>query len=197
MPLEPGPHLEFLLEALHLETDGQRLLLEGEPEEGQRLMRQAAKCYWASWEVAPPGSYGRLIGMLKAAVIGGAGEHEAEQARATLGPEDTSPPACYALAIAALVEGDDAAAASAAARMRGASPAFGRAAQGIAALAARDAEAYAAAVAAVVADFEGRDEHLTGVPIADTALMLEALAEPRGMAVHPGSPLLPPRRGGH
>jgi hypothetical protein len=46
-------------------------------------------------------------------------------------------------------------------------------------------------VAAIVADFEGRDEHLTGVPIADTALMLERLAGARGLAAHPASALLP------
>jgi hypothetical protein len=46
-------------------------------------------------------------------------------------------------------------------------------------------------VDAIVADFEGRDEHLTGVPIADTALMLERLAG--GLASRPASPLLPPR----
>jgi len=31
------------------------------------------------------------------------------------------------------------------------------------------------------------------VPVADTALMLEALAEPRGLAAHPASELLPAR----
>ena len=62
----------------------------------------------------------------------------------------------------------------------------------VAALAGRDREAYAAAIAAIVADFEAREEHLTGVPIADTVLVLERLAERRGIAVHPRSPLLPP-----
>jgi hypothetical protein len=42
-----------------------------------------------------------------------------------------------------------------------------------------------------VRDFEGRDAHLTGVPIADTALMLEALAAPRGMTARVDSPLMP------
>ena len=69
--------------------------------------------------------------------------------------------------------------------MRAGSPAFGRAADAIEALAGGDAEAYAAAVRAIVADFEAREEHLTGVPVADTALMLERLAEPRGLAAHP------------
>jgi hypothetical protein len=44
---------------------------------------------------------------------------------------------------------------------------------------------------AIVEDFEGREAHLTGVPIADTALMLERLAERRGLAAHPESLLLP------
>ena len=77
--------------------------------------------------------------------------------------------------------------------MRAGSPAFGRAADAITAIAARDADGYAAAVRAIVEDFEQREEHLTGVPVADTALMLERLAEPRGLAAHPASALLPAR----
>ena len=42
-----------------------------------------------------------------------------------------------------------------------------------------------------MADFEARDQHLSGVAIADTALVLERLAEPRGMAVRPAGPLVP------
>jgi hypothetical protein len=71
--------------------------------------------------------------------------------------------------------------------------AFERTAAALAALAARDEHAYAEALGSVVADFEQRDLHLTGVPIADTALVLERLAEPRGLAQRPVSPLLPPR----
>ena len=66
-----------------------------------------------------------------------------------------------------------------------------RARRAIAALAARDGAAYAEALDAIVADFAGRDAHLTGVPIADTAVMLESLAAARGMAARPASPLLP------
>jgi hypothetical protein len=47
------------------------------------------------------------------------------------------------------------------------------------------------AVAAIVADFESRSEHLTGVPIADTALMLERLAAERGIGAGLDSPLAP------
>ena len=61
----------------------------------------------------------------------------------------------------------------------------------IAGLAAGDGAAYGAAVIAIVEDFAGREEHLTGVRIADTAAMLEALAAPRGLAAGLDSPLLP------
>jgi hypothetical protein len=54
-----------------------------------------------------------------------------------------------------------------------------------------DADRYASAVAGIVSDFEQRDEHLTGVAIADTALMLERIAAQRGMAARPSSELLP------
>jgi hypothetical protein len=75
--------------------------------------------------------------------------------------------------------------------MRSASPEFGRAAEAVEALATGASDRYADAVRAIVADFEAREQHLTGVPIADTALMLERLAEPRGMACRPDSPLMP------
>lgn len=191
MAMEPGPHAEILADAIRTERDAHRHLLAGDAEAGTAAMREAAQLYRASWEVAPPRSYGRLIGMLKAALIGGAGAPEAAYARAAIGAAPDSPPSCYALAIAALVEGDDDVAAQAADGMRSGSPAFVRAADAVTALAHRDAGAYAAAVQAIVADFEGRDEHLTGVPIADTALMLERLAEPRGLAAHPASAVLP------
>ncbi|MCW3048425.1 MAG: family finger-like protein, partial [Solirubrobacterales bacterium] len=73
-----------------------------------------------------------------------------------------------------------------AAAMRGVNPAFGRAADAISALAYRIADAFAAAVEAIVGDFEQRSEHLTGVAVADTALMLDELARRRGVAVAVG-----------
>jgi hypothetical protein len=69
--------------------------------------------------------------------------------------------------------------------------AFERTAAALRALAHDDAGAYGAALAAIEADFAGRDEHLTGVAIADTAVMLELLAAERGLAARPDSPLVP------
>jgi hypothetical protein len=217
MPVLEGAHADLLQEAIAAEARAHRALLAGAPADD--ALNAAAALYRASWEAAPPRSYGRLIGMLKASVIVGDAGEAAHYARAALGTEagprardeagtragtpaaagaeGPSPPASYALAIAALVDGDDDVAAQAAAGMRGGSPAMVRTAGAIAALAAADRVAYGDAVRAIVADFERRDEHLTGVPIADTALMLERLAAARGMACGVTSPLLPPPRGEH
>jgi hypothetical protein len=188
--MQPGPHLEEMEAAIRADGEGLRALLDGDEERARERLDEAAARYRASWELAPPRSYGRVVGMLKAAVIAGDASDDAAYARSQVAEAD-SPPSSYVRAIAALVEGDDEAAAGFAEGMRAGSPPFGRAADAISALAARDAGAYAAAVRAIVEDFERREEHLTGVPVADTALMLERLAEPRGLAAHPASALLP------
>ena len=163
-------------------------------EQAAAKMGSAARLYRESWEAAPPRSYGRLVGMLKAAVLAGDAEEEARYARVQLGDDDADSPASwYVLAIAALVEGDDSLAERAAAGMEEGSEAFVHAARAVRGLARTDRDEYAAAVGAIVDDFEARDAHLTGVAIADTALMLEQFADRRGMAAAPESALLPPR----
>lgn len=195
MEMRPGEHRDAMGEAIALEGDAHRALLAGEAASAAERLRAAAERYRASWELAPPRSFGRLIGMLKALVIAGddaAARDAAAYVREHVSAEDASPPAWYALGIAALVDGDDALAARAGDGMRaaGVEP-FLRTADAVEALARGDGAAYARAATAIVADFEARDEHLTGVPIADTALMLERLAERRGLAAHPRSALLP------
>src|SRR5215207_3157943 len=169
--MEPGPHVEEMEAAIRADGEGLRALLDGDDERARERLAEAVARYRASWELAPPRSYGRLVGMLKAAVIAGDATEAAPYAREQVGEAD-SPPSHYVLAMAALVDGDDDGARAAAEGMRAGSPAFGRAADAIEALADADADRYAAAIAAIVADFESRDAHLTGVPIADTALML-------------------------
>ena len=136
-------------------------------------------------QLRPPGR------VLTCAILAGEGAEAAAYARAELEGACDSPASCYALAVAALAEGDDAAAARAAEAMREGGEAFARAAEALAALAAHDAGRYSAAVAAIVADFETRDAHLTGVPVSDAGLSMEALAGARGMAAQPRSPLMP------
>ena len=144
--------------------------------------------------MTPPKSYGRLVGLVKAAVLAGQATAAATEVRAALdGDADAegSPVASYVLAVAAVIVGDDAEVAVRAARMEPRGGAFERTAIALRAIADGDAETYAAMLAAIEADFAARTDHLTGVAIADTAVMLELLAGERGMAVNPSSPLVP------
>lgn len=190
--LAPGPHVALLEQALDVEAAGQRALLAGDRGSAAPLLLAASGHYLASFDCAPPGSWGRLIGALKAAVLAGDGADLAGQCLARLDGAVMSAPAGYATAIAHLVRGDDAAAVAATESMRAGDGAFVRAADAIGALGRGDGDGYAAACRAIVADFAAREEHLTGVAIADTAAMLEVLARPRGLACRPDSPLMPP-----
>jgi hypothetical protein len=185
-------HQELLTAAIEREQVAHRALFDGDLDPARTAFREASDLYRQSWEAAPPRSYGRLVGMLKSAVLAGAGEDEAAYAnRALEGHGDDSPTASYGRALAALICGDDQAAAHASDQMRGGSEAFDRTAEALAALAAGDRRRYAWAVEQIVRDFEQRTDHLTGVAIADTALMLERLAARRAMAAELVSPVLP------
>jgi hypothetical protein len=117
--------------------------------------------------------------MLKAAILAGDADAEAAYVRQELGGDMGSPTRAYAIGLAALVVGDDEGARTAAEAMAREGDAFERAAAAIAALAGGNREQYRAAHAAIVDDFTSRDEYLTGVEIADTALVFEALARQR------------------
>ena len=184
-------HSALLDEALKLEAEGHRALLDHDDVRARDELRAASDRYRASWEAAPPDAYGRLVGMLKAAVLIGEAETAARYVHTTIGDEPPSPTAAYAVAIAALVHGSDELAGRATGVMRGASDAFDRTAAAIDALVAGDEDSYRSALEAIVEDFAGRDAHLTGVPIADTAAMLERLLAARGIDSGVRSPLLP------
>jgi hypothetical protein len=191
----PHRHQQLLTEAIEREGAAQRHLIDGDPDAAAAEFDAASALYRRSWEAAHGRAFGRLVGMLKAAVLAGGGAEEAEYARAALADADPdSATANYARAIAALIAGDDLEAAARAADMGPGGEAFARTAEAISALAAHAGARYADALEAVVGDFERRSEHLTGVAIADTALMLQALATRRGMAAAIESPVLPARR---
>jgi hypothetical protein len=195
VPRDPPPgqtHKELMHAAVERDGAAQRALISGDTAGAREAFGEAAALYRESWELASATSYGRLIGMLKAAVLAGGGEAEARYARSELGGRGTdSAPAAYALALAALVLGDDAGALAASEQMLGGSDAFIRTARAIAALAAGDRERYAEALTEIVSDFEQRAEHLTGVAMADTALTLQVLAARRGVAAALSSDVLP------
>jgi hypothetical protein len=189
----PPEHQQLLTAGIERDGVGQRELMAGHPDSAHAAFREAADLYRRSWEAAPPRSFGRLVGMLKAAVLAGGGVPEARYARRALaGADPHSPTASYARALAALILDLDAEAQGWALRMSAGTDAFGRTAEAIAALAGHDGGRYAAVLAQIVHDFEGRTQHLTGVAIADTAVVLDALAARRGIVVAMESPVLPP-----
>jgi hypothetical protein len=176
---------EHLGAALAAEAAAYRALLAGEPTE--ELFRQARDAYLASHAETGPSSWGRLLGALQMAILAGDGVDGVARQAVAETDEAASPAASYVCAVALVCLGEvpDVTA------MLAAGGAFERTARGLAALAGRDSAAYAAALAEIVADFEARDQHLSGVAVADTALVLERLAEGRAMAVRPASALVP------
>ena len=173
---------------------GLSLLVLGRRDEGARWLLRAADRYRESWPDAPPGSWGRPIGSLKARLIAGDLDGARADAAWTLeagAAESESPIGLYAAVLAELVLGQDAAAGRLAAGLRGREGFPAPVADSLATLASGDADGYAAAVRSLLADFEAREEFLEDVPVADTVLALQALAARRGAAVVLASPMLP------
>ena len=192
--MPPHKHQELLTAAIECEREAQQRLIDGHLEAAQAEFREVAELYRRSWEAAHARAFGRLVGMLKGFGVGrrrrGGGRVRTGRARRG-GP---------GLGDGQLRAGDRGAhrrrrrrCAGLAALLSEATDAFARAGEAISALAAHDEARYAAALEAIVRDFEERSQHLTGVAIADTALMLETLAARRGMAAGIESPVLPAR----
>lgn len=133
--------------------------------------------------------------MIKNRLLAGDREGAEEAARLALdaGAADAeSPIGRYAAALALLVLGRDAEARVHADTIRVRDDFPAPVGDALATIAAEDPLGYVEAVEAVLESFETRDEYLEDVPVADTVLVLQALAERRGMAAELGSPLLPP-----
>jgi len=178
----------LLDQALEAEQRAYRLELGGEPAAPSYVAARDA--YLASHERTGPRSWGRLIGALKMAILAGDGiEVVARQALDEVEHDhDPGPSAVYAAALAAVALGRR----PTVGEMLDGGGAFARTGRALAALADGDQPAYESALGEIVADFTARDQHLSGVAVADTAMVLERLAEPRGMAARPSTPLIPP-----
>jgi hypothetical protein len=167
------------------------LLMDGRREESAGWLRRAAERYCESWQGAPPDSWGRPIGAMKALLL--AGDDAVAAARWALdagAAEAASPIGRYAGTLALLVLGGDASASAATLQARDDFPRD--VADALTAIAAGDVDGYRAAVGDVLDSFEMRSEFLEDVAIADTVLVLQQLAAARGVAVElPASPLLP------
>lgn len=173
---------------------GLALLMAGERDEAAAWLGRSADRYRDSWADAPSGSWGRPIGALKARVLADDWEGASADARWALGAgaaEAEGPIGRYAAALASAVLGDwDAVRAHAdAIRTRDDFP--GPVGDALAYTAAEDVVGYTEAIEAVLESFETRDRHLEGVAVADTVLVLQALAARRGLEVPLRSALLP------
>jgi len=174
---------------------GLALLMQGRPDDAAGWFRRAAGRYRESFAEAPPGSWGRPIGAVKSLVLADDWPAAEKAARWTLeagAAEATSPVGRYAAALALLILESDEQARQKADAIRTRDdfpPAVGDA---LAFLAAQDVLGYTEAVEAVLVSFETRDEYLEDMPVADTVLVLQTLAQRRGIAVELASPLLPP-----
>ena len=162
--------------------------------DGAEWFARAAQRYRESWTDAPPGSWGRPIGAIKACVLAGDWEAAAGNARWALAAgagETESPIGRYAAALAAGVLGDwdDMRVHADYARTHETFPS--EVADALAFIAAEDVVGYVEAVEDVLESFETRDEYLEDMPVADTVLVLQALAARRGMAAELESELLP------
>ena len=168
-------------------------LMQGRSAEAAGWLARSAERYRESWDGAPDGSWGRLIGAVKSRILAGDWEGAIQDAGWALeqGPQDSdSPIGAYAAVLASLTLAEDEQAAALASALR--HEGFPEAVRdALVSLSAHDRDAYANAVARVLESFETREDYLEDIPVADTVLMLEALAARRGLAAGLKSPLLP------
>jgi tetratricopeptide (TPR) repeat protein len=173
---------------------GLALLMLGRREEAAEWFDRAARRYHESYEHAPPGSWGRPIGALKARILAGdwsGAEGEARWALDERAADSDSAIGRYAAALAFLTLGHDEEARPVADSIREREDFPHDVADALATLAAEDPLGYTYAIESVLESFERREEYLEDMPVADTVIVLQSLAERRGMAVDLNSELLP------
>jgi hypothetical protein len=168
------------------------LLMQG--GDARPWLELAAARWRESYADAPPGSWGRPIGAIKALVIAGEWPAAEEAARWTLAEEaarSESPIGRYAAALACSALGDREGARIHADAIRIRDDFPRDVGDALAMIAAEDVVGYVEAVESVLTSFETREEYLEDVPVADTVLVLQALAGRRNMAADLTSDLLP------
>jgi hypothetical protein len=169
-------------------------LMGGHPDEAREWFARAVERYRESYELAPPGSWGRPIGIIKARILAGDWAGAETDARWTLeqGAADAeSPIGRYAATLALLVLGSDPEARVLAAGLRTRDDFPVPVADALAFIAAGDPLGYIEAIETVLESFETREDYLEDLPVADTVAVLQALAARRDMAAELSSPLLP------
>jgi hypothetical protein len=155
---------------------------------------RAVERYRESFPLAPPGSWGRPIAIVKARVLAGdwaGADADSRWALEQGAAKADSPIGRYAACLALLVLGRDEEARVLADGLRTSSDFPAEVGDALAMLAAEDPVGYIEAIEAVLESFEMRDEYLEDLPVADTVMVLQALAARRNMAAELSSPLLP------
>jgi hypothetical protein len=169
------------------------LLMGGDRAVSNVWLRRAAARYRESWQDAPPDSWGRPIGAMKALVLAGEDAAEAAQWALDAGAADASSPiGRYAGTLALLVLGRDLDARVLASTLRDRDDFPRDVADALTTIAAQDRAGYLVAIEDVLESFEQRSDFLEDVAVADTVLVLQLLAAARDTAVDlPASPRLP------
>jgi hypothetical protein len=199
LPDEPDSRQRQLVRVAAAATGaGLARLMQRRRAEAAGWLARSAERFRESFADAPPESWGRLIGAVKARLLAGDLRGAQTDARWALEQQPggaSSPIGRYAAALAQLTLGEDEEAGRLAAGLQAEPPeAFPReVADALASLAGRDAKGYRDALGRLLKSFEEREAYLEDVPVADTVIVLEALAEARDLAVRPTSPLLPTR----
>jgi hypothetical protein len=173
---------------------GLSLLMQGDRDGASEWLHRAAEVYRESIAHAPAGSWGRPIGAMKALILADdwpAAEEAATWALDLGAAEAESPIGRYAAALALLILGRDHDAIVHADAIRTHDDFPTAVGDSLAFIAAEDVVGYIYAIEAVLESFETRDEYLEDLPVADTVLVLQALADRRGLAAELSSPLLP------
>jgi tetratricopeptide (TPR) repeat protein len=169
-------------------------LMAGNAKDARDWFAKAVERYRESYELAPPGSWGRPIAILKARILAGDWDGAEADARWTLeegAAEAQSPIGRYAATLALLVLGRDQEARVLADGLRTHDDFPAPVGDALAFIAGQDPVAYVEAIEAVLESFETREDYLEDVPAADTVLVLQALAARRKLDAELSSPLLP------
>jgi hypothetical protein len=163
---------------------GLALLMAGSDAAAPWLDRAAAR-WRESWDRgAATDAWGRPVGALKAALLAGDERSVGELALWTLSLEPVgaaSSIGLYAATLALLALGRFGEAAVPGATLRGRDDFPDDVAAGLTAIAAGDHARLSVAIDSVVRSFEARRHFLEDVRVADTALVLQALARRRGL----------------
>lgn len=195
MPDEPDPRQRQLTRMGNAaNAAGLALLMAGEADDARIWLELGAARWRESYAEAPAGSWGRPIGAIKAHVLAAdwdAAGRDADWALEEGAATSESPIGKYAACLALLVGGRWRDARVLADDLR-THEGFPRdVADAMAFIAAEDVAGYSVAIDSVLESFETRSDYLEDIPVADTVLVLQAIARRRGIEVEVSSPLLP------